>query len=180
MWLSAIPSSVNSSVEAIFPFSPQDASASHVATEGDHNKITNHMRDTLEVHLGNRISMCIPRVVCVKPDWGRLLSCEVGKSIPCTALCQLFDPLGKGGGGTSVERREARAKIIKEWERCGGRLQYNKRELIQIRKGNRDKRPGGIKNKWKRWDVLNGTWSGFEIVSVQKCFSLVFCCDCEN
>lgn len=60
MWLSAIPSSVNSSVEAIFPFSLQDASASHIATEGDHNKITNHMRDTLEVHLENRINMCIP------------------------------------------------------------------------------------------------------------------------
>lgn len=50
-------------------FSLRDTSAGHIATEGDHNKITNHMRDTLEVHLGNQISMRIPRVadtrVCV-------------------------------------------------------------------------------------------------------------------
>lgn len=150
MWLSAIPSSVNSSVEAIFPFSPQDASASHIATERDHNKITNHMRDTSEVHLGNWISMCIPRVVDTRVREARLRGPVVMWSGWIHPLhCAVSVVWSSGGGGHIVGRREAQAKIIKEWERCGGRLQYNKRELIQIRKGNRDKRPGGIKTNGK-------------------------------
>lgn len=175
MWLSAIPSSVSSSVEAIFPFSLQDASASHVATEGgDHNKITNHMRDALEVHLGNRISMCIPRAVDTRVHEARLRVIVVVWS----ALCQSFDPLGGLGGG--VAGREAQAKIIKVWERCGGRLQYNKRELIQIRKGNRDKRPGGMKTNGKGGIFWMAPEVALKLYPYRNLFSSVFCCDCEN